>query len=561
MKKRLLCLGLIFTVGCMGAVEDDPGSSGALTEETNENGDQNQTLGADTEAGEVDENEDTAITEDKTRDEIEEEATENATSVNPEEPFEAADGSFTSYQSLNESIALRTDHNLQEAVYAFTGAEESSVFVCGLSSLFNVNEAEGETTLTSASCDALLVHEGTLYFNHRSDGSLFAFDTTSSETGNDSLVSLREAEKDTIRNMSVVGSDESLRIALATGDGGISFFDPTTQSIDDSSAITDIAAMHVMGLPGTTLLAAGTRDGVSIFDSASGDLISSTEILSGSSDLGWLEDVEGGGFKFVSVNPLGLTTIWTGDDGVINVADSLKTFTTGGHPFVIRNGVASLWSELITVGWTNSASGIPVLDILARTSSTYEAPDRTINRHFVDVLDRQGDTLVAAYDSGVMWFDVSAQESAPDIHSNNLVLKMSPFEPGGPSSVLALFLNRGHAPLEVTDIAIDNDQFSYTLDSPDAGVDGTPLLTIAPGDSGYFELAYPGGDGQEVAKITLTTNDPDEPTYTITARVNFPNIEPGFALPSDLVPDSEGRLHALTDWEGKIKYAKFFNGL
>jgi len=160
-----------------------------------------------------------------------------------------------------------------------------------------------------------------------------------------------------------------------------------------------------------------------------------------------------------------------------------------------------------------------------------------------------------------MWLDVTEQESAPDIHSNNLVLKMSPFEPGGPSSVLALFLNKGHAPLEVTDIAIDNDQFTYTLDSPDAGVDGVPFLTIAPGDSGYFELAYPGGDGQEVAKITLTTNDPDEPTYTITARVNFPNIEPGFTLPSDLVPDSEGRLHSLADWQGKIKYAKFFNGL
>ena len=43
---------------------------------------------------------------------------------------------------------------------------------------------------------------------------------------------------------------------------------------------------------------------------------------------------------------------------------------------------------------------------------------------------------------GVTWFELEEQGLEPDIHAKNLVLKMSPAEPGGPASVLPA-LNRG----------------------------------------------------------------------------------------------------------------------
>ena len=126
--------------------------------------------------------------------------------------------------------------------------------------------------------------------------------------------------------------------------------------------------------------------------------------------------------------------------------------------------MASSWSELIALEWDTTDEGEDTLKVTGRYAQTYAATGRTAHRHYVDVLDRVDDTVVALHDEGLTWFTLEPQGKEPDIHAKNLVLKMSPPEPGGPASVLGLLQNRGEAPLVVTDITIDNDVFEWSAE-------------------------------------------------------------------------------------------------
>jgi hypothetical protein len=451
---------------------------------------------------------------------------------------------------VNTRFVVRADINLDENIYAITEAEGGAIFACGEEQLYIVTE-EGAETYTDASCDAVIVMGNRVYFNSRTNGLLYHLALAENSNipepvGNEDIHS--------IRNLQIYPNGESNQLIMAQGMSGLKIYDSETNTVEDGSDEA-ITALHVSVVPEMGKVIVGTPDSVVMMDGGS------TEILSGASDMGWLMGDEDGGVQFVTVNPLGFSVMSASGDGGSPTLHS--TLSPGAQPFIVREGVASSWSELLTLEWNTDEEGTSSLVVTGRFSQTYSAPGRTVHRHFVDVLDRKEDTVIAAYDRGVMWFDLETQFQEPDIHAKNLVLKMSPSEVGGPATVLGLIQNRGEAPLEITDISIDNPALEWSVDS-NPGEEEAPddlVMTIAPGDSGFFEVQYAGGNEETVGRISISSNDPDEPEYELTARVNFPNVSEGHEIASILVPDASGKIKSLSDWSGKVIYAKLFNGL
>jgi len=461
---------------------------------------------------------------------------------------EEGGGSDETPAVLNTRFVVRTDIQLDENVYAIAKASDGAIFACGEEMLYRVTE-DGAEAYTDGNCDAVIVMDNRLYFNSRTSGLLYHL----SLSGNSNVPEpVGNEDIHSIRNFEIYPNGEGNQLIMAQGPSGLRIYDPVTNSVEDGSDVA-MTALHVSVETGQIIV--GTPDSVVIMDGGS------TEILSGASDIGWLTSDDEGGVQFVTTNPLGYSIMSAEGEGPSPTL--VSTLSPGAHPFMVREGVASSWSELLSLDWETDEDGKASLVVTGRFSQTYSAPGRTAHRHFVDVLDRDEDTVIAAYDRGVMWFDLEEQSQEPDIHAKNLVLKMSPSEAGGPATVLALIQNRGEAPLEITEISIDNPAFEWSADlgpGEEEGTDGL-VMTVAPGDSGFFEVKYPGGGEEAVGRISISSNDPDESEYELTARVNFPNVAVGHEVGSILVADASGKIKSLSDWSGKVVYAKFFNGL
>lgn len=459
---------------------------------------------------------------------------------------------------INTRLERSKTVGVDDLLYAMTRTSDGTIFVCGKTAIHSIAPGESEATASwiseNSDCDAIIEVGDTLFWNSRSSG---AVTRQVLPTGDSEAIAAQQmlgTAEDAVAVDLAVDAD---KLVVARGSAGVSIF--SNHSDENRKDIADTHALSVAVIPESSWILVGTPQGVTAYDTDSESALS-LEINNGSSQLGGVVNAENG-WDFSSTNPTGITRVHLSTSGELELG---TTLSPGSHPYMARKGVASLWSALVVL--SKEEENDRSLYISGTYSSYDNAAGRTFYEHFVDVLDREGDSIVAATTTSVIWFDVVAQGQEPDVFAKNLVLKMSPQEEGGGATVLALIQNKGEAPLLVSNIAVDNDAFAWDLDPDFAGEVGnyepTPLMAIDPGSSGFFEVSYAGGSTDSaVARVTVTSNDPDEEELTITARVNVANVSEGFEVPNILVPDMAGSLHALTDWKDKVMYTKLFNGL
>ena len=335
-----------------------------------------------------------------------------------------------------QALCSATDLDMGANTYAFVDGGEGALFVCGESQIFRVTEADGAEPYLDAKCDVITVMGDKLYYNSRTSGQLFHLLLAGNSAEGEPV---GDSEASPIRSMSISNQGESSVLFMAQGESGVTQYDPASNEVVTVST-EPMNALHVSSIPGTETVLVGTSTGIRTLGSGP-----ETEILSGATDIGWVEEDEEGNWRFATVNPLGVSVFSL--DGSLSSAPVLEsTLSPGAHPFVVGKGFASLWSEIVALEWEVTAENQVGLKISGRYAETYAAPGRTVHRHFVDVLSQEDDTVIALHDQGVSWFDVEEQGQEPDIHAKNLVLKMSPPELGGPASVLALIQNKVKAP-------------------------------------------------------------------------------------------------------------------
>ena len=541
MKKIVWVLCFTWLAGCATSTTDEQSQAAA--------GENN----SETEQG-IENAEETEVNPQTEAEALNNEETSEATDPveSPVDPAERTETEGPVEVQLDTQFAVRTDINLDENVYAITAGQEDSVLICGQSNIYKVSEENGAVALLEASCDALVLMDDRLYFNSRKNGEFFYV-----ELGNDSLevtTVMTNDDSQAIRNFHIWEKDDGTTLLMSQGSAGVGEYNPQTDSFETLNK-EDLIALHVAAIPGTKTVVIGTTKTIRMLNGTE-----ETTLASGSADFGWFVEGANGAWNFASANPIGFSTM-TALAGNVAPPTVDSTMKPGGQPFVIREGIATSWSELLALDWETDESGAPLLKITGRYSKTYNVPGRTVHRHYVDVLDRDGDTIIAAHDKGVTWFDLKTQGAEPDITTDALVLKMSPYEAGGPATGIIVLRNNGEADLVVTDITVDNEKFSWVSDSLVDSETPEELMVLAPGDSSYFNVEFVGGEGAEVARVSISTNDPDEPQIDVTARVNYPNVGPGHHIPSILIPDASGKLHSLADWSGMVLYAKFFNGV
>ncbi len=457
-------------------------------------------------------------------------------------------------------------------VFAIAGTADGAVLACGEAAVFLAREEQdGPSWMSSAvgGCDAItILGESTAVWNSRTSGIVYFRPITEGDPEADAAPIAADAigQPDAPRALDLAPYGQDWNgLAVARGDGGVALhsFDGETATIaTEATMIEGIHALSVAGISESTWLAIGTPSGVTVHNTEDGTQVT-VEIQNGANQLGAMETTDTG-WRFQSTNPLGISSLHLTTEGELTLE---TTLATGSHPFVVRQGVASLWSRLALVHVNDDAEDpAQRLEVLGSYAETTSTDTSTQNTHYVDLLDAADERIVAATTRSIQWFSIVEHGAAPDIHVNNLVLKMGTPEEGGNASVLVLVENHGDDVLLVSDIALDNDKFTLAVDPDFAGnltaYDPQPLLAVEPGTSGFFEvLITTEGLEAHVTKVTMTSNDPDEEIYTITARVNHPNVAAGFELPNLLTPDAQGVLHPLHSWTDKIVYLKLFNGL
>ncbi len=182
----------------------------------------------------------------------------------------------------------------------------------------------------------------------------------------------------------------------------------------------------------------------------------------------------------------------------------------------------------------------------------------------VDALE---DTLVVALTHSVVFMDVSSNAQAGDITTTNLRLQFGHVPAETTKGIGVVLTNEGNAPLLVEDVSVDAPGFEVKVDALFAGnttaYDPNPLMVIEPFGSApvFFEIHYTGTDDAPLKTyLRVTSNDPDEPVFSLPVHVNVPSLSPGMAAPNVALPDIRGRVHEVVEYEDRIVYYKIFNG-
>ena len=449
----------------------------------------------------------------------------------------------------NQRFIADTEWSIPGGLLALAESE-GAFFGCGADGVYAFSKEQQPTQVADVECDSLTAFNGGVITNDKSENLVWLIPPD----GAASSVQLPEGQ----RSFSLSDHSSTGGIVGGLGNGGLFFLssDGVTLTIYPSEGMGEVLAVESLGAG--EKIAVGTRTGLAVLDGVSFEVIETRDVLSGVTDIGIPSKTPTGDWELHFLNPLGIGTAKISADGSIQSVPEVLD-TVGSHPVRLGSNAASLWSELIVFDPASAAENSDTLVVRGRHSLLQTEESRSVYRHYTDV-HRMDSQVIASHDAGVSFFSLEEQAASPDIHSQYTVLKMYTAEPGGTTSAIAVLLNLGEAPLEISSIETTNPAFTLIYDpGPDA--EASDVIVVEPGGSTYFEVAFDGSVDSAATALRVTSNDPDEEVYELTARVNHPNMKVGDSLSSALVPDGKGRYRTLGEWAGTVKYIKLFNGL
>jgi hypothetical protein len=122
--------------------------------------------------------------------------------------------------------------------------------------------------------------------------------------------------------------------------------------------------------------------------------------------------------------------------------------------------------------------------------------------------------------------------------------------PAGDFDVRAVILkNQGNRPLKITGITADNPAVTVN----------TPSLEIDAGKAKAIEITFKPASAQAVkARVTIASDDPDDPLHEVRVSGNLPGVDVGDPLPAFALVDTEGKTWDSTALKGNIAVLSYF---
>jgi len=150
---------------------------------------------------------------------------------------------------------------------------------------------------------------------------------------------------------------------------------------------------------------------------------------------------------------------------------------------------------------------------------------------------------------GMHAYDQIAGSFGPEVVATPQSLQFGTVTPGDFDDAVLVVRNVGDEPLEIFGVTSDID-----------GVSALPACaTVMPDSAAAIEIRFePGSDATQRGRVTLLTNDPDEPAFEVTLSANVAGLDIGDPAPSFNLADLEGNTWSLDGLQGSVVVLAYF---
>ncbi len=151
--------------------------------------------------------------------------------------------------------------------------------------------------------------------------------------------------------------------------------------------------------------------------------------------------------------------------------------------------------------------------------------------------------------TGMYVYQLRPEITAPDIFIHRRDARFGSVSVGDTDAVVVLIENQGSAPLDI-----------WSLDTNDSRFSVSPTqLQLAPGETQAVEVTFTANtDEPTFATLTLTSDDPDESTRTVSLSANRGGFRVGDLAPEIVVDLDDGGTWRLSDHRGSVVLAAYF---
>jgi hypothetical protein len=137
----------------------------------------------------------------------------------------------------------------------------------------------------------------------------------------------------------------------------------------------------------------------------------------------------------------------------------------------------------------------------------------------------------------------------PDIETSPDQISFAAVPPGDLDVRAIILRNPGNRPLKITGITVDNPALTVN----------TPALEVEAGKAKAIEVTFkPTGSQAVKARVTIASDDPDDPLHSVRVSGNLPGVDVGDPLPAFALVDTEGKTWDSTALKGNIAVLSYF---
>ncbi len=320
------------------------------------------------------------------------------------------------------------------------------------------------------------------------------------------------------------------RLLVAVADDGVLPFTRTADGLVEGEPVGGLGNVIAVLELGDAAVAASTAGELFILD-ADLQTTATVELPGMAVELLELED----GRVAAAMGSLGLA--------IVDLTTAAVTGTTTTQGTALR--LSRLGSgELLVTNW----SDVRVYDVtgdtpeLVAVDAVFEA-DWNPRHYGAAALD---DLVVVGEWSGVHALRLLPDTVGPELTPSSLALKVP--DDGEAHSLELGLLNEGQLELDID-----------SIDAPSGWAASPGTLTLAPGEERVVTLDFEGASAIDEQRLTIGSNDPDEPSVDINLQIGSDAVFVGDeALDFSYPGVNTGELHTLSDQRGKVVLLSYF---
>jgi len=294
---------------------------------------------------------------------------------------------------------------------------------------------------------------------------------------------------------------------VAAHESGLLRFDVSAGALGSPTTLADdIGNAYSVAVDAIGRIAVGTVEGEVLLLDSAGTTLGSIAVSGPVRDVEWLAD--------------GSVVAICGSSGLDRI--DLQAGTVEAHADVYGSALDAVEMEdgsIVVADWNDLRMfDGETLDLLGT-----EAPGASGGPAVALLgIDRYEDTVFVAEWQGLRTFTWDPMVSAPDIRADVASIDLGTLASGEPAAWSLVLRNEGPKPLTISSITSSDAAVSLSASS----------MEIAAGGADFVEVAWVSTGGTLSARVTLRSDDPDEPEIVVPVDANQPTTGVG-----DLVPD------------------------